>query len=177
MKKLSGKTSSKARQRALMRKMYVAGKSVQEIAVYFQIDVRSVYYNRKVDFDERGLDWDVLRLETTTSETEFRETNKRFLTRMFELFEDEQRRLAEVSDAAERLTLLERYASCYTKLVRAGKSTEPLGEIQEVVTRTVKLLSELAMTAGRPDIVEWLVGAMEEIEIAVRKEFDGKRGI
>lgn len=177
MKKLSGKSSSKARQRALMRKMYVAGKSIQEIAVYFQLDHRSVYYNRKRDYEENGLDWDVLRIEASTSETEFRETNKRFLSRMFNLFEAEEHRLSEVGDPSERLALLERYAACYTKLVRAGKSTEPLGEIQEVVTRTVRVLSELAMTAERPDIVEWLVGAMEEIEIAVRKEFDGKRGI
>ncbi|AGW14132.1 DUF1804 family protein [Megalodesulfovibrio gigas] len=161
------KDYSKVRKK--MRQMYAAGKSIDEIAVLFDLQPASVQYHRRIDA-RNGADWDALRVECRVGETATEEAHQQFLGTLFGCFAEELPKLREITDAAKRLDILRTYSRTYSELIRAVR-TDPRIDVGEVVAKTLDLLVDQAIEDGRDDLALWLQASLDAIRDKVRKEF------
>lgn len=156
--------------RELARELYAQGMALTEVADRVG-RTRQTLYKWKADDAKRGLDWDRLRLENTLTDDQFRKRQQAFLVEMFSAFEKDRELLSQIEDPEKRLELIDRYANVFYKLMNAAKRAEPEIAISEVVTKTVKIIGDLASRHSRADVLQFLLDHLEDVKEAVLKEF------
>ncbi len=155
--------------RELARELYSQGMPLIEVAERVGRTRQTVYKWKKQDA-ARGLDWDRLRLENTITDDQFRKRQQAFLVEMFTAFEKDREKLSEIDDPEKRLELIDRYANVFYKLMNAAKRAEPEIAVSEVVTKTVRIIGDLASRSDRADVLQFLLDHLEDVKEAVLRE-------
>ena len=157
--------------RKQMRRLYVEGGTIKEIAATFGLKEKTVQAYKKKDKDAFARDWDLLRVEHRLSDDEVRENQRIFLSSLFACFQEERESLKQIEDPGTRLAVLERYATNYYKLTAAAKSSEPTAEISDLVVQIMETLSRLAIREGLEHVARFFMDHMEDVRHAIKKNF------
>ena len=144
------------------RKLYIDGMPPSEIALKIGISEASIWRYRWQD-RKNGLDWDKMRLSQQISEDAFAEKHKQFLFALFELFEEEMKKIRELP-IKERAELLDTYSSSYQRIVNSAKRYEPEIVLTDLIFKTVESIGEIAKSQQKINILSWLMENLAEIQ-------------
>lgn len=156
-------------ERLMARNMYVAGASVDEIALRTGVNRATIYRWHAAD-RAKGCDWDRYRLQQVMDKEELEIRHRNFLNQIFACFETDMPEISQTSDAKARLEWLDRYTNAYYKLMNAAKREMPQIGIAEIAGRTLDVLCTLASESGNKAVLQWIVDHLDDIKHRVAKE-------
>lgn len=151
------------------RRWYIDGMPIEEIARKMG-HTDSTIYNWKRRDAEAGFVWEEMRIESEVSPQKFSERQRLFLSSLFDDYLNGRNEIKSIEKLDDRLTMLERYATSYYKLVHGAKQNQPQIEVGHIITKIISTIVTIADESGNETIKEWLLENLDTIKLRAVRE-------
>jgi len=151
-----------------IKKLYINGKTINEICKIAKIS-RATFYNLKKADLQDGTNWDDLAFTKAIDPSETKLSEKEFLTTLIRSFEDSLKNLDYIKEPNKRLSLLKEYANSYYKL-KAPLKNDCKSAVLDAISKTIYELSQIALEDDNKTMIEFLSSNAERIIQRVLKK-------
>ena len=141
-------------QKEQLKNFYIDGMSVTDICSSLNISRDTFYYHKRAML-KKGIDLEEMRLANLRSQKNLAEKETEFLNTLIIAFESSIKDIEKIEDPEKKLETLTKYINAYYKL-KAPKDIDCKQQVVEAISKTVYILSELAMDKNKPEILKFL---------------------
>lgn len=151
-----------------IKRLYVDGKSVEEVCLACSITRATFYYHKKKSLKE-GVNWELLRLQRHRGVEDIEEKEAVFLSTLIESFD----RFIQSSKSEElspsTVEALHKYATTYWKL-KAPKEIDAKSLSMKVAEETLRKIGEMALEENNQEVSRFLAKNADRLIAEILKK-------
>lgn len=151
-----------------VKKLFLEGKTISFIATALSVSRATIYTYKKEDYNA-GIDWDELAFASAIDPSGTKLNEKEFLTTLIKEFENALKGLDTLENPAEKLKLLNTYASSYYRL-KAPMKNDCKSAVLEASGKAIYAISQLALENDAKETLTFLSKNSDRIiEMVLKK--------